>query len=163
MENSKKPTVVSMSPSDNSSEAGVQVYPLDEEEIAEEKKHQDFPDDGEEDLTAEIKIEPIESTMATNLEDIVPQNNITMEMEEIDTKPATAIVSLDESPVVAAAIVPTAIKSIRTYKRKRCPKGSRRSRTTHYCQKNRVTKKMKRCRKGHRRNKITHRCRKIKK
>jgi hypothetical protein len=159
MENLKKPTV--LSPSDNSSEAGVQIYPLDEEEIAEEKKHQDFPENNEENLTAEIMIEPIETTMATDLEEEEPKNNITMELEDIDVKPATTVVGLDESPAVAAAIVP-AVTSARTYKHKRCPRGSRRSRITHHCRKYRVTKKLKRCRKGHRRNKKTHRCRKIK-
>ena len=158
MENLKKPTVPS--PSDNSSEAGVQIYPLDEEEIAEEKKQQDFPENDEENLTAEIMIEPIETTMATDLEEEEPKNNITMEVEEeedIDVKPATII----ETPAaVAAAIVP-AVTSSRTYKRKRCPRGSRRSRITHHCRKYRVTKKLKRCRKGHRRNKKTRRCRKI--
>jgi len=162
MENLKKPTVQSLSPSDNSSEAGVQIYPLDEEEIAEERKHQDFPENDEEDLTAEIKIEPIETTMATDLEEEEPKNNITMEVEDIDVKPETTIVGLDEPAAVAAAaaIVP-AMKSSRTYKHKRCPRGSRRSRITHHCRKYRVTKKLKRCRKGHRRNKKTRRCRKI--
>lgn len=162
MENLKKPTV--LSPSDNSSEAGVQIYPLDEEEIAEEKKHQDFPENDEENLTAEIMIEPIETTMATDLEEEEPKNNITMEMEDIDVKPETTIVGLDESPTAAAAaaaIVP-AVTTARTYKHKRCPRGSRRSRITHHCRKYRVTKKLKRCRKGHRRNKKTRRCRKIK-
>jgi len=154
MENLKKPTV--QSPSDNSSEAGVQIYPLDEEEIAEERKQQDFSENDEEDLTAEIMIEPIETTMATDLEEEEPKNNITMEVEDIDVKPETTIVGLDEPAAVAA------MKSSRTYKRKRCPRGSRRSRITHHCRKYRVTKKLKRCRKGHRRNKKTRRCRKIK-